>query len=486
MSDTIEQPESMLPQSLTGKHTLVPGSGPALAFLISGAFWFAIGTIFGLFSAMHLVSPEFFNNMAYFVFGRTRPEHVNTVIYGFVSAMLLGGALYYVPALLKTRLWSTKMGWFSFVMWNITVLSGPILFPMGISQGREYAEYIWPFDVSLVLAILGVVVNLVMTIVGRQEKILYVSVWYVTGSMLWMTGVYPIGNVMWHPYTGAEAGLIDSVLLWFYGHNLVGLLLTPLALGAAYFVVPRVTKTPLYSHTLSLLGFWLLVAIYTHIGGHHILQTPIPNWLKTVSVVDSIGMIVPVFTVLANLWLTARGKFSLLWHDVGGRWVMVGTLWYLVTCIQGPLQSLPSVQKVTHMTQWTVGHAHIAVLGFSGFIALGLLWHVLPLITRRELWSKRLVSLQFGLVLFGLAGFFVTLTTAGLIQGGSWRQGVAVYNTLPMMAPYMVLRLVSGLFIITGAWLGLINVVMTIRRGKPFDPNREEEVRQIPIERPQS
>jgi cbb3-type cytochrome c oxidase subunit I len=483
MNDKNEQPE--LPLALTGRPALAPGSGPALAFLIASAFWFGMGTLYGLVSGIHLVAPEFFNNMAFFVFGRNRPEHVQTMVFGFVSEMLLGGALYYVPALLKTRLWSSKLGWFSFVMWNTTVISGLVLFPMGITQGRAYAEYIWPFNVTLVLSIVGVIINLIMTIAGRQEKILYVSVWYVTGSMLWMTGVYPIGNVMWHPYTGAEAGLIDSVFLWFYAHNLVGLLLTPLALAAAYFVIPRVTKTPLYSHTLSLLGFWVLVAIYTHIGGHHILQTPIPTWLKTVSVVDSIGMLIPVFTVLANLWLTARGKFGLLWRDAGGRWILVGTLWYLVTCIQGPLQSLPSVQKITHLTQWTVGHAHIAVLGFAGFIALGLLWHVLPLIVRRELWSKRLVSLQFGLIMFGLGGFFVSLTMAGLIQGTSWRHGTALYNVLPSLAPYFVLRLVSGLFIFTGAWLGLINAVMTVRRGKPLDPLREDEVRQVPIERPQ-
>ena len=79
-------------------------------------------------------------------------------------------------------------------------------------------------------------------------------------------------------------GLLDSVFLWFYGHDIVGLLLTPLAIGAAYFVIPRVTRTPIYSYTISVFGFWSLVALYTHIGGHHLLQTPIPNWLKTVSV----------------------------------------------------------------------------------------------------------------------------------------------------------------------------------------------------------
>jgi len=277
--------------------------------------------------------------------------------------------------------------------------------------------------------------------------------------------VYPIGNVMWNPETGALPGLLDSVFLWFHGHNIIGLLLTPLAVGAAYFIFPRVARAPLYSHGLSLAGFWSLAALYSHIGGHHILQSPIPNWLKTVSVVDSMAMIVPVATVLVNLWLTIRGRAGNLWHDLPGRFVLAGTLWYLATCIQGPLQSLPSVQQLTHFTNWTVGHAHMAVLGFAGFIALGALWHVLPLVTGRELYSRRLLSVQFGLVLFGLGGFFVVLTAAGLVQGSGWQNGETVYRVLPEIAPYMALRALAGLFIITGALLGFTNVILTLWRG---------------------
>ena len=443
-------------------------SSAALAFLVAGSFWFLAGTLYGLVSAIHLMAPEFFNNIAWLVFGRTRPVHVNTVIYGFVVNTALGAALYFVPALLRTALWSERLGWVSLLFWNIAVVSGPVTFAQGITQGREYAEYVWIFDVSLMLAMVGLLVNLVMTIANRRENSLYVSVWYVLGTLLWTAGVYPIGNVMWHPETGALPGVLDSIYLWFYGHNLVGLLMTPLALGSAYFVIPRVARTPLYSHTLSLVGFFTLVAMYTHIGGHHLLQTPIPNWLKTVSVVDSIAMIVPVMTVLINLWMTGRGKAALLWNDPGGRFVLAGSVWYFVTCIQGPLQSLPSVQKITHLTNWTIGHAHIAVLGFAGFIALGTMWHVLPLILRRDLYSRRLVYLQFGLAMFGLIGFFVVLTTAGLIQGASWRSGEGVYKVLPQMAPYMFLRALLGVAIISAAAIGLYNVIMTIWKGEPI------------------
>lgn len=440
------------------------------AYLVAGAVWFFLGASYGMTTAIHLVSPEFFNNIPWLVFGRTRPSHVNTVIYGFVVSAGVGAALHYVPALLKTRLWSERLGWLSWLFWQAAVISGPACFSFGISQGREYAEYIWPFDCCVMAALLLLLVNLVMTVANRTEKSLYVSVWYILGMALWTAGVYPIGNVMWNPPSGAMPGLLDSIFLWFYGHNLVGLLLTPAALGAAYYVIPRVCKTPLFSHTLSLVGFWALVAIYTHIGGHHILQSPIPQWLKTLSVVDSMAMIVPVMTVLINLWLTARGRFGMLWHDIAGRWVLVGTLWYLVTCIQGPIQSLPSVQKVTHFNNWTIGHAHIAVLGFSGFIALGAMWHVLPAVAGREIWSRRLLNIQFGLVMFGLAGFFAVLTTAGLIQGHAWYNGETEYRVLPQIVPYMALRAMLGLFIITGALLGLINVILTFTHGPRPQP----------------
>jgi cytochrome c oxidase cbb3-type subunit 1/cytochrome c oxidase cbb3-type subunit I/II len=447
----------------------------ALAFLVAGTAWFVAGTLYGLISAISLMAPEFFNNIPALVFGRTRPIHVNTVLFGFATSTLIGCGLYYVPALLRTRLWSEGLAWFAFGMWNLTVLSGPVLFSFGISQGREYTEYAWLFDVAAVLAFVAILCDLVMTISRREENILYVSVWYFFGTFLWMAGTYPIGNVMWHPHTGAMPGLLDSILLWFYGHNLPGLLLTPLAVGAAYFVIPRVTRTPLYSHAMSLIGFWTLLALYAHIGGHHILQAPIPNWLKAFSIVDSVAMVIPVFVVLSNLWLTARGRGGALLDDPAGRWVLAGTIWYFITCIQGPLQSLPTVQRVTHFNNWVVGHAHIAVLGFSGCIAIGALWHILPLVTGRRLYSNRLVNLQFGLVNIGLGGFFAVLTSAGLIQGSSWYNGEVVYKVLPQIAVYMGLRAMFGTFIIAGASIGLYNVIMTIRHGEVFVPGPLEE-----------
>ncbi|MCY2928968.1 MAG: cbb3-type cytochrome c oxidase subunit I [Planctomycetota bacterium] len=453
-----------------------PRFSAALAFLVAGGVWFLVAGLYGLAGAVHLMAPEFFNNIPWLVFGRTRPVHVNTMLFGFVAGSLMGAALHYVPALLRAKLWSPRLAWVSFWLWQAAVLSGPVTFAFGITQAREYTEYIWPVDVCVVLAVGTLIVNLLMTLARRGESGLYVSVWYVVGAMLWTAALYPIGNIMWRPQTGAVPGILDSIILWFYGHNVVGLLLTPLALAAVYFIVPRITKTPLYSHTLSLIGFFSLAAIYSHIGGHHILQAPIPNWLRTLSVVDSVAMIVPVTVVLVNVWMTARGRLGMLWNDPAGRFILVGTFWYLITCVQGPLQSLPSVQKVTHFTNWTIGHAHIAVLGFAGFIAIGALWHVVPNLTGRRIYSRRLISLQFGLAMFGLVGFFLVLTAAGLVQGQAWQRGETVYRALPSIAPYMILRAMLGVSILASAAVGLYNLLMTVHRGEPIENTLAQEV----------
>jgi len=256
----------------------------------------------------------------------------------------------------------------------------------------------------------------------------------------------------------------------------VGLILTPLAVGAALYAVPLITSTPLYSHTLSLIGFWTLIVFYSHIGAHHILQAPIPNGLKAVSIADSLAMTIPVFTALANIWLTARGRGGALLHHPAGRFVVAGSILYLITCVQGPLQSIPALQEVTHFNNWVVGHAHIGVLGFSGFIALGAMWLVLPRAAGRKVYSGKLVHAQFWLVTLGLTGFATVLTIAGLIQGHGWYHGELEYEILPWIHPYFVMRTVFGFMIFSGAVIGLYNVIMTLYRGPRFDPELEENV----------
>jgi cytochrome c oxidase cbb3-type subunit 1 len=434
----------------------------ALGFCLTSACWMVVATLAGLTGATELIAPDLSGNVSWLVFGRVRPIHVNLVLFGFVTPGLLATAFYIMPRLLRTELYSEKMGVLSVILWNIALAAGIIGLAMGHTQGREYAELIWPVDVLLVVTFLLIFCNLIMTVKRRQEPLLYVSVWYVCAAVILTATTYCLGNVIWKPDSGALLGIPDAIILWFYGHNIFGLLLTPLSIAVAYYVIPTVIRRPLYSHTLSLIGFWALIVVYSHIGTHHLLQVPVPTWLKVVAIVDSIGMVIPVMVFLVNIWYTAKGKLGEVYADVGAKFVFTGTIMYFVVSIQGSIMALPQVQRVTHFNNWVVGHAHVGVLGFSAMIALGGLYFILPRITGRPLHSRFLADLQYWFVLLGTIGFTTVLTIVGLIQGNAWLNGETVYRVLPEVHIYYVIRAAIGFMIFSSALIGLYNIVRTI------------------------
>jgi len=165
---------------------------------------------------------------------------------------------------------------------------------------------------------------------------------------------------------------------------------------------------------------------------------------------------------LINIWYTAKGKLGEIHADIGAKFIFTGTIMYFFVSIQGSMMSLPQVQRVTHFNNWVVGHAHIGVLAFSGMIALGGAYYILPRIAGKPLYSRFLADFQYWLILIGAVGFTIVLTVAGLIQGNAWLNGETVYRILPEIHIYYVIRAALGVLIFTGAVLGLYNMIRTI------------------------
>jgi cytochrome c oxidase cbb3-type subunit 1 len=435
-------------------------------YFVSSACWLVVGTVGGFIGAIELVAPDLLGNIPWLVFGRIRQVHTNVVMFGFVGTGLLGVAHYLVPTLLRTSLYSERLGRLTLWLWNLAIVAGVITLSMGYTQNREYAEFIWPIDIGVLIVLALIFCNFFQTLMRRTENLLYVSVWYIFGAVIFTFFTYFFGNAVWNPDTGSITGIPDAILAWFYGHNVLGFFFTPLAVASAYYIVPIACRAPLYSHTLSLIGFWSILLLYSHIGTHHLIQAPAPTWLKVVAITGSVGMVVPVMTVLVNLWLTMKDRLGFLISDIGGKFVLAGTVWYLLTCLQGPLQSLPYIQRLTHFTNWVIAHAHMGVFGFSGTITFGAIYFILPRITGKPIYSRRLADLQYWLFLIGMIGFFTVLTTAGLIQGNGWLNGETVYRILPQIHLYMILRASLGILVIGGAVIGVYLIVMSLYSGK--------------------
>jgi cbb3-type cytochrome oxidase subunit 1 len=235
-------------------------------------------------------------------------------------------------------------------------------------------------------------------------------------------------------------------------------------------VVPKETRTPLYSHFLSLVAFWGIIFFYTGVGAHHLEWAPIPYWLQTIAVAESIGMILPVVAFMMNIFLTMRGNWNRFLTNIPLRYVVTGWAAYVLVSYQGSHQALRSINLLTHFTQYVPGHAHLALLFFSASVVIGGLYYAIPRIYRCQIYSRSLANVQYSLYVTGFTFFFGGFLLTGLVQGAAWlHQGLPVWSVLPGLRPYMALRAAGGALLVVSFALFTYNVIATIVRRRPVE-----------------
>lgn len=440
-------------------------------FFFSAVLWLAISTSIGLVLAIKFVYPDFLKGIPYLSFGRLRPIHVNGVLFGWLSMGYVGAIFYILPRILGVKLYSERLGNITCILWNILIVLAVITLGLGMTQGVEYAELIYPLDILVVILFILLNINAFKTVISRKEPKLFVSAWYILASLLWTPLVYIIGNLHFL-YTGVNHAVVN----WFYGHNIIGLWFTTAGVGIAYYLFTKLTGNPLYSQRLSLIGFWTIAFVYVWTGQHHLLYGPGPDWLETVAIAFSISLLIPVWTVLWNFFKTMQGKWHLFFESLPVKFMVFGSWWYFLTCLQGPLtNSLRPISKIVHFTNWIVGHAHLAVLGAFTYYIFSAIYSFLPKLTGKDL-SARLGLWHFWLTTSGLIVFIVSLWIAGLIQGTMWStkwvsfmgevEGIEFIEVVKAIRPYYIIRLFGAALMVIGQWIFFVNVMRNISAGK--------------------
>ena len=380
--------------------------------LTAAVFWLVLGSAAGLISSIKLHTPDWLVQWEWITFGRIRPIHLNLVAYGWSALAGIGVALWLIPRLLKTELIGAKWALAGAAIWNIGVLAGILAIATGHSAGLEWLEFPWQIAALLVIggALLGS--PLLLTLIRRRVDHLYVSVWYIGGAMLWFPILYVVANL-----PGLHFGVEQATMNWWYGHSVLGLWITPLGLAAAYYFIPKVLGRPIYSYNLSLLGFWSLAFFYSQVGGHHLIGGPVPSWLVTISIVQSMMMVIPVFAVAVNQHMTVFGNFRALIYSPTLRFVVLGAMMYTLASVQGSLEALRAVNTVTHFTHFTVAHSHLGMYGFFSMVMFGAIYFIMPRVVNWEWPYPRLIALHFWLAIAGFGIYFVPLTIGGVLQG---------------------------------------------------------------------
>ncbi len=443
-------------------------------FAIMTVVWGVVGMLVGVFIAAQLVWPALNFDIAWLSFGRLRPLHTNAVVFAFGGCALFSTSYYVVQRTCHVRLFSDKLAAFTFWGWQLVILSAAITLPMGITSSKEYAELEWPIDILITLVWVAYAVVFFGTLTRRRIKHIYVANWFF-GAFILTVAILHVFNSLAFPISltksySVYAGVQDAMVQWWYGHNAVGFFLTAGFLGIMYYFIPKQVNQPVYSYRLSVVHFWAILFTYIWAGPHHLHYTALPDWTQSIGMVFSLILLAPSWGGMINGIMTLSGAWHKLRTDPVLKFLVVSVSFYGMSTFEGPMMAIKTVNALSHYTDWTIGHVHSGALGWVGMISMGAMYHLIPRLFNREIYSVKLIDTHFWLATIGIVLYITAMWISGIMQGLMWRavneDGTLIYSfieTVKAMHPYYLIRLLGGLTYLSGMILMAYNIYRTVR-----------------------
>jgi cytochrome c oxidase cbb3-type subunit I/II len=445
-----------------------------------------VGMSVGLLLATMYLFPNLTDGISWLSYGRLRPLHTNAVIFAFVGNAMFAGYYYSIQRLLKTRMFSDVMSNINFWGWQLIIVAAAISLPLGYTTSKEYAELEWPIDIAIAIIWVVFGINMIMTILRRRERHLYVAIWFYIATFV-TVAVLHIFNSLELPVNGLKsysvyAGVQDALVQWWYGHNAVAFFLTTPFLGLMYYYMPKAANRPVYSYRLSIIHFWSLIFLYIWAGPHHLLYSALPDWAQNLGVVFSIMLIAPSWGGMINGLLTLRGVWDKVRTDVVLKFFVVAITGYGMATFEGPMLSLKNVNAIAHFTDWIVAHVHVGALAWNGFMTFGIIYWLLPRLTKSGLYSQKLANFHFWIGTLGIILYALPMYVAGFVQAQMWKQfnpdGSLVYGnfleTVSEIMPMYAMRAIGGTLYLIGMLVMVYNAYKTVRNGNVVEDELAE------------
>ena len=484
-----DRPALLPPYEIDGKPNYY--LGPVRFLTVASILWGVIGMSIGLYIALELAYPHL-NFSQYVNFGRLRPSHTNSVIFGFGGNILIGTSFYVVQRTSRARLAGYLSPWFVAIGYNLFLVLAISGYPLGITASKEYAEPEWYQKLLLTVVWVTYLFVFVGTLMRRKEPHIYVANWFYLSFILTIAVLHlfnsptvPISLFSSKSYI-VWSGVQDAMFQWWYGHNAVAFFLTVPFLAMMYYFMPKRAGRPIYSYRLSIVHFWALIFIYIWAGPHHLIYTALPDWVQTLGMVFSIVLWMPSWGGMINGLMTLSGAWDKLRTDPVLRMMVVALAFYGMSTFEGPVMAIKEVNGLTHYTDWVIGHVHSGSLGWVAYISFGAIYCMVPwLWNRRELYSLKLVNWHFWISTMGIVVYISSMWVAGIMEGLMWRSynslGFLQYSfvdTVQAVHPLYVLRALGGAMFLTGVVIMIYNLWMTItvdetaqiEAGHPNDP----------------
>jgi nitric oxide reductase subunit B len=221
---------------------------------------------------------------------------------------------------------------------------------------------------------------------------------------------------------------------------------------------------------------------------HHYWWIGMPDlWVPIGSAFSTLELIPLVFILFEaiNEYRAMVGAGESFPYSLPFAFIVASGLWNFVGAgVLGFFINLPLINYYEHGTYLTVGHAHAAMFGAFGFLALGMATYMLRLAVKERHWSTRRLRAAFWLWNAGLALMvFVSVLPVGVLQLETAftvtydaARSLAFYEQ-PVVQALFWARLPGDTLLILGTLVFAYDVVAKLRHLRPAVTSDEERRR---------
>ncbi len=429
-----------------------------LLLLASGLVWLAVGGMLALVHSIQLHTPGFLAASEWFTFGRTQAAAETALVYGWAANAGFAVALWLLARLGGAPLRGLGLVKIGGAFWNLGVTLGLI----GILAGDltsfsllQTPVYVQPL---LLIAFAAIGTAGVLAWSGRRVGRTFAAQWYAVAALFAFPWVYSVAQAML--FAVPVRGTMQAVVAAWAAQNVLSLWLGPLALAAAYYLVPKITGRTLPAYDLAAWGFGVLLFIGPWTGGRHLVGGPVPAWVPTVGIACSLLLLFHFAVVAINL----RGVFGNPTGSTALRFVALGVAAYVLGGLADAGTALRGVAKIVQFTYVAEAQTMLAILGGFTLPVFGAIYFLTPRVTGRAWASDGLIKLHLGAAGFGLALLVVGLTGAGLGQGlGLNEAGTTFAAIFDSARPWLLVATAGvGLQLLGGVFLA-VNLALQLQ-----------------------
>jgi cytochrome c oxidase subunit 1 len=160
-----------------------------------------------------------------------------------------------------------------------------------------------------------------------------------------------------------------------------------------------------------------------------------------------------IFASLMTIWLARPVKFT-----PALKFILGSIFGFVIGGTAGLIQANVGLNLVLHNTQWVIGpHAHVLLLVGLGMLLFAVIYALIPMLTKLDIRSQRLVDAHFWA---WLVGAMVMTYAMGMAGSRGMLRRMLYENGL--YQPYMQVALIGALLLAVGFVAFLVNVVGTL------------------------